>query len=564
MRRNGDAGVEGRSWLEVRQNGQAPSRVEVGSAAVRIGRAPDNQVVLGDTYTSGRHAEIVAHGGGRAVRDLGSTNGTRLNGRDLVAGDPHPLHDGDVIEIGDSALVYRWAPAGVAVPAPVPAPSPPAAPRRRPRLPGRAGRLLLRLVIVGAVLAVVIVGAAWLLAPSRVAILVLGSDARPDELRRGEVGRTDTMLAVVADRSPGALLLISIPRDLWVSIPGHGEERINAAYAFGGPDTAERVTSSLLGVRVDRHLVIGLQGVRDVVDAAGGVEIDVERPIHDDAYPTDDYGTTVVDIPAGRQQMDGETALRYARTRHQDSDFGRMARQQQVMVALKSKLLRPWHWWRIPAVLAAAQRATKSDLGPFDLATLAFAVLSGPGEPERLALDLGLVEEFRGGGGAFLLRPTPALRQRVGVFLDPSTASVEVLNGTGTAGLAMQAAEKLRAENVRVVNVGERGAGPARDDGRGGAGPEAGRPARRRDAWTCLGSGSARGRRCRRGWTCGSRSGRIADPYGTHPSSRWPASSARHAENPDSPRCHRVISPPPRPMPPFSQRRHRLMTSPIR
>jgi len=451
MRRNGDAGAEWREWLEVRQNGQAPSRVEVGSAAVRIGRAPENQVVLGDTYTSGRHAEIVVHGGGRAVRDLGSTNGTRLNGRDLVAGDVHPLHDGDVIEIGNAALVYRWSPAGVAVPTPEPVP---AAPRRRPRLPGWAGRLLLRLVIAMVALGVLIVGAAWLLAPSRVAILVLGSDARPDELRRGEVGRTDSMLAVVADRSPGALLLISIPRDLWVSIPGHGEERINTAYLFGGPDTAERVASSLLGVGVDRHLVIGLQGVREIVDAAGGIVIDVERPIHDDAYPTDDYGTMVVDIPAGRQQMDGETALRYARTRHQDSDFGRMARQQQVMTALRSKIVQPWHWWRAPAVLAAVQRAAKTNLGPLDLATLSFAVVAGPGEPERLALDLGLVEEFRGGGGAFLLRPTPALKQRVGVFVDPASASVEVLNGTGTAGLAMQAAERLRAEHVRVANVG--------------------------------------------------------------------------------------------------------------
>ena len=200
--------------------------------------------------------------------------------------------------------------------------------------------------------------------------------------------------------------------------------------------------------------MIGLQGVRDVVDAAGGIEIDVERPIHDDAYPTDDYGTTVVDIPAGRQHMDGETALRYARTRHQDSDFGRMARQQQVMVAVRSKLLRPTNWWRLPAVLAAVQRATKTDLGPLDLAALAFAVGSAPASRSGWPLDLGLVEEFRGGGGAFLLRPTPALRQRVGAFLDPASASVEVLNGSGTAGLAMQTAERLRAHDIRVVNVG--------------------------------------------------------------------------------------------------------------
>ena len=134
------------------------------------------------------------------------------------------------------------------------------------------------------------------------------------------------------------------------------------------------------GAPIDRYLLVGLQGVREIVDAAGGVEIDVDEPIHDGAYPTDDYGTIVVDIPAGRQTMDGETALRYARTRHQDSDFGRVARQQRVLLALRNRLLQPINWWRAPAVLAAVQRTTHTDLGPLDLAAL------GPGagrQPER-------------------------------------------------------------------------------------------------------------------------------------------------------------------------------------
>src|SRR5262249_9180572 len=137
------------------------------------------------------------------------------------------------------------------------------------------------------------------------------------------------------------------------------------------------------------------------------------QPIHDDAYPTDDYGTIVIDIPAGRQHMDGETALRYARTRHQDNDFGRMARQQRVLVALRSKLLQPLNWWRIPGVLAAARRATETDLGVLDLTTLALAFGTASDEPARLAIDLSLTEEFQGAGGAYLLRPTPSIRQRV-------------------------------------------------------------------------------------------------------------------------------------------------------
>ena len=116
--------------------------------------------------------------------------------------------------------------------------------------------------------------------------------------------------------------------------------------------------------------------------------------------------------------------------------------------------MQPTVWWRAPAVLAAVQRSTQTDLGPFDLATLAFAVGAGAGEPDRLALDLGLVEEFRGGGGAFLLRPTPALRQRVDAFLSPASATVEVLNGSATAGLAGQTADRLRTEGVRIGNIG--------------------------------------------------------------------------------------------------------------
>jgi polyisoprenyl-teichoic acid--peptidoglycan teichoic acid transferase len=333
------------------------------------------------------------------------------------------------------------------------------APRRRVWAP--AGRVLARVMLVMVTVTAVAAVVLWLLAPARVVVLVLGSDARPDEIRRGEAGRTDTLLAVVAERplaGQGAGVgMISVPRDLWVEIPGHGSERINAAYALGGPVTAERVVGDLLGVPVDSYLLIGLQGVRDVVDAAGGVEIDVARPIHDDAYPTDDYGIVVVDIPAGRQHMDGETALRYARTRHQDNDFGRMARQQQVMSAVRSSLLRPLNWWRIPAVLGAVRQATRTDLGPLDMATLGLALGLGDDQPARLAIDLSLADEIQGAGGAYLLRPTPALRQRVAAFVTPALAAVEVLNGTTTPGLAAQTGERLRSRGLRVVSVGDAG-----------------------------------------------------------------------------------------------------------
>src|SRR6266567_6329061 len=224
--------------------------------------------------------------------------------------------------------------------------------RRGPNISGFIGRVaLVALLVVGAPVA-----AALLLTPTRESLLILGSDARPDEVKLGAVGRTDTLLLLVADRATPRLAMVSIPRDLWVAIPGHGQERVNAAFELGGSQTAKQTLSNLLGQPVDRYTVIGLQGVRDVVDAVGGVDITVAQAIHDDKYPTDDYGFQTVDIPAGRQHMDGDTAIKYARTRHQDSDFGRIARQQQVLAAVRTQMLNPLNWPRMPALTLAVNQ----------------------------------------------------------------------------------------------------------------------------------------------------------------------------------------------------------------
>ncbi|HEX6654634.1 MAG TPA: FHA domain-containing protein, partial [Candidatus Limnocylindria bacterium] len=89
-----------REWLLVRADGVGEARIAIGSQPVRIGRGPENQIVLPDTYASARHAEVVEHEGQRWLRDLGSTNGTRLNGRVLAPGTLHALGDGDLIQIG--------------------------------------------------------------------------------------------------------------------------------------------------------------------------------------------------------------------------------------------------------------------------------------------------------------------------------------------------------------------------------------------------------------------------------------------------------------------------------
>lgn len=337
---------------------------------------------------------------------------------------------------------------------PAPEPEPEPGPGPLARLVGWLGRLLLLLLA----LAVVLVGAALLLTPARESVLIMGSDARPDEQAQGELGRTDTLLLLVADRAAPRVAMVSVPRDLWVGIPGHGSERINAAYELGGPQTAKQTVSNVLGQRVDRFALIGLQGVREVVDAVGGVDISVPQAIHDETYPTDDYGYQTVDIPAGRQHMDGDTALKYARTRHQDNDFGRIARQQQVVAAVRAAMLNPLNWPRLPAALGAIQRSITSDVSPLDAAAIAAAFVRAPGDPDRLVIDTSLADPITGEDGAYLLEAKPTLRSTVARFLGAASsapATVEVLNGAGVAGLARATADRLGQQGYSVTSIAD-------------------------------------------------------------------------------------------------------------
>jgi LCP family protein required for cell wall assembly len=249
-----------------------------------------------------------------------------------------------------------------------------------------------------------------LLAPPPTNILILGIDRRPDQ---GDAVRTDTLLLLHVAPRDRRLGLLSIPRDLWVTIPGRGEERINAAHVYGeleatgnGPARAAETVRYNLGVPVHHTLRLDFDAFRGVIDAAGGIEIDVPTAVVDDAYPTEDYGTIRIEIPAGRQRMDGETALRYARSRHGSSDFDRAARQQQIFTALAKKLTRPGGWLVAPRVYRALQDAVETDLSMRDLARLALAwQRAGESGVLRIVIDRTMTTPFRTAEGAAVLLP---------------------------------------------------------------------------------------------------------------------------------------------------------------
>lgn len=175
---------------------------------------------------------------------------------------------------------------------------------------------------------------------SELNILVLGVDRRPD----GGDQNADVIILARLDLVHQTLRSVSIPRDLLVDIPGVGQDRVNSAFNYGavadpddpaaGPGMVRDTIEHDFGVPIDGYVLVDFNGFTGVVDALGGIDVTVPKAIHDPAYPRPDYTTEVVDFAAGKQHMDGDRALKYARTRNADSDDERRDRQLQVLLAL--------------------------------------------------------------------------------------------------------------------------------------------------------------------------------------------------------------------------------------
>ncbi len=229
--------------------------------------------------------------------------------------------------------------------------------------------------------------------------LLVGSDSREEltpeeqaELGTGSTAgrRTDTIMLLHLP-TDGRPALISVPRDSLVEIPGHGEERVNAAYAFGGAPLLVQTLEDATGVAIDDYVEIGFGGFADVVDALGGVEICLDEPVQDDKAH--------IDLPAGCQVLDGVNALGYARARDFDptADLGRVQRQRELIGSIAetavspATLLNPLALTR--TALAGGDALTLDEqTGPIDLARFALGmrrVTSGAGD--TLTVPLGRV-----------------------------------------------------------------------------------------------------------------------------------------------------------------------------
>lgn len=195
-------------------------------------------------------------------------------------------------------------------------------------------------------------------------IMVLGVDRRS-----GDTGRSDTLFVTMLDTSRNQAALLSVPRDTLVSIPGHGWDKVNHAYAYGGHDLSRKTLENFLGIQINNYVLVDFQGFIKLVDAIGGVDIDVEKPMQY-ADPYDGENGLVINLQPGRQHMDGTTAIQYVRYRDEEGDIGRVSRQQKFMKAVFAKLRSTSLLTRAPEIARTLYQSIETDLSVTDLASL--------------------------------------------------------------------------------------------------------------------------------------------------------------------------------------------------
>ena len=187
-------------------------------------------------------------------------------------------------------------------------------------------------------------------------VMILGVDSRKDD-----VGRSDTMMVAALDTDKGKAALLSVPRDTRVAIEGHGYEKINHAYAYGGHEMSQKSVESLLGVNIDHYIIINTTAFERIIDAMGGVDINVEKRMYYED-PWDDNGGLGIDLYPGEQHMDGKKAIQYVRYRDGEGDIGRIGRQQKFVKACLSKLISTDMLPRLPKFIEEASAAIKTDM----------------------------------------------------------------------------------------------------------------------------------------------------------------------------------------------------------
>ncbi len=323
----------------------------------------------------------------------------------------------------------------------------------------------------------------------RVNILFLGrgGDNHPGGLL------TDSLMVVSLNTRDKKMAMFSIPRDLLVPIKGHGQDKLNSAFATGYNDylsksckkknkndckgdasaagsalTSETI-SNILGVPIQYYVMADFDGFKEIVDEVGGVDINVDKAIYDPLYPDSAMkGYEPFYIKAGMHHMDGNVALKYARSRETSSDFDRSRRQQQIISALREKasssgvLANPK---KILDIVNIIGNHVRTNFSPSEIKILADRIK----EDSQGGIISGVISNADSGllisdssTGTYYLKPKGGNFDQVknyakNIFSDIKSTNVkpkiEVLNGSKTAGLASKAADKIKTAGYEVVKI---------------------------------------------------------------------------------------------------------------
>jgi LCP family protein required for cell wall assembly len=284
----------------------------------------------------------------------------------------------------------------------------------------------------------------------RLNILLLGLDAgtigAKEEYNRH---RSDTIMVFSIDKKKKDVKVLSIPRDTRVKIPGVGVQKINAAMAYGGADLAVKTVKEFLGVPIHNYVVINYKGFRDIVDALGGVEINIEKHLKYD----DNAGNLHIDLKPGLQVLDGEKAEQFVRYRqYPEGDVARVRAQQKFVEALARTLLKPATLLKLPKIIDAVQENVETDIPPLEMAKLANMARQIKEESIQMYMLPG---EGRYISGVSYYIPYQYQMDELinDVFFDGGDTKVAVLNGNGSSGIASKIARELEARGFKVVKI---------------------------------------------------------------------------------------------------------------
>jgi len=285
---------------------------------------------------------------------------------------------------------------------------------------------------------------------SKINILITGSDTPVEG-----PARADTIILASIDLETANTGILSIPRDTKMRIPGYGLNKINASYAFGGIELVQETLEIFLEVPIDYYIGVDFEGFASIIDTLGGIELVVDDHLH---Y-IDEAGDLHIDIPAGKQVLDGENALDYVRYRDPlFADLGRINRQQKFLKSTLQRIMKPDILFKLPALYGDIRQTVETNI-PFQDITPFVKLLNGmelnqmqsetlPGEAQYINdINYWLVDHEKMG---IVINSLIHSKE----YIENSNYKVTILNGNGVSGTAGHLARKLNNYGFVIERIG--------------------------------------------------------------------------------------------------------------